>query len=82
MGPCIYGVNTNLVVYYILISKYPNDHVTLDKLIQFVSEHGIPQKVVTNSHSILSTGKLWKQVIGKTFNPILFSVPEKITKTR
>ena len=48
-GLVFYGVKSKLLAYYRLGSKDPTSASTLDALSQFISEHGIPRMIVTDS---------------------------------
>ena len=63
-GLVFYGIKSKLLAYYRLGSKYPTSESTLNDLGPFIAEYKIPRKLITDSNSILCSGKKWKQVLG------------------
>ena len=59
-GLVFYGVKSKLLYYYRLGSKYPTASSTLYSSVQFISEHGIPGKLIMDSHRVLGAGNKWK----------------------
>ena len=52
-GLVFYGIMSKLLAYYILGSKDPTAFSTLDSLVNFISEHGIPRMISTDSDGVL-----------------------------
>ena len=57
-GLVFHGVKYKLLAYYRLGSKNPTAASTLDALTQFISENGIPGKIITDSDWRLGAGKV------------------------
>ena len=51
--------------------------MTLDALSKFISEHGIPRKIMTDCDGRLVAGKVWKSYLGRLFVPLSLSEPDK-----
>ena len=76
-GLLFYGIKYKLLAYYILGSKDPTAFSTLDSLVNFIAEHGIPRMIVTDSDGFIGAGKKWKHYLGKIFTPLKISKPYK-----
>ena len=81
-GLVFYSVKTNLVIYYRLRSKDPTNNPVLYSLGKSLIRYGVPQKIKTDSHSILGASKFCKRVLRKTFISILLSDPDKHNQNR
>ena len=70
-------MKSKLLAYYRLGPKNPTGTLTLDALGKFISEHGIPGKIITDSNIKLGAGKVWKNYLGQLFVPLSLSEPDK-----
>ena len=76
-GIVFYGVKSKRLAYYSLGYKEPIGALTLDALGTFISEHGIPRKIITDHDGKLDAGKKWKDFIGRLFVPLCLSETDK-----
>ena len=70
-------MNSKLLAYYRLRSKYPTVASTLDALNQFIAEHRILIMIITDSDRVLGAEKKWKHFLGRMFTLLQLSEPDK-----
>ena len=76
-GLVFYGVKSKLLAYYRPGSKEPTSASTLDALVNFIAEHGIPIIIITYFDWVLGAGNNWKHYLGRMFTPLQLSETDK-----
>ena len=69
-GIIFYSVESKLLDYYRFGSKDPTARSALDALGNFISEHGIPRMIITDSDRVIGAGKKWKHYLRQMFTPL------------
>ena len=76
-GLVFYSVKSKLIAYYRLDSKEPTASSTLDNLGNFIAEHRVPRIIITDINRVLGEGNKWKHYLGRMFNRLRLSKPDK-----
>ena len=76
-GIVLFGLKSKLIAYYLLGSKEPTGSSTLDALRKFITWHEILKKIITDSDRRLGAGRVWKNLLGGLFVPLILSEPDK-----